>query len=134
MEKTYWTDGNLVDRDVRAASRASITAFVFSSSGFTYVGRIWVLFAWPSNWAIVRPDARQAFLRTFYSYEHKTGSIADDDDYYRLGRIINKGHSPQNIFHLATEGLIEDAFSSWDFATSDVDYSPEDEDILYNFC
>jgi hypothetical protein len=84
--------------------------------------------------AIVEDENIDALLRAFYSYEHKTSSITDDDDYYRLGRIINKGHSPQNIFHLATDGLIEDAFSSWDFATSGMDYSPEDEDILYNFC
>ena len=75
-----------------------------------------------------------ALLGMFYLYEHKTSSITDDEDYYRLGRIINKGGSPQNIFHLATEGLVEDAFSSWDFSASDSDYSPDDEDILYDFC
>jgi len=49
------------DCNVRAVSSASITALVFSSSGFTYVGRICVLFAWPSNCAIVRPEAWHAF-------------------------------------------------------------------------
>jgi hypothetical protein len=34
----YCTDGDLVGLDARAASRASITALVFSSRGFTYVG------------------------------------------------------------------------------------------------
>src|ERR1700693_570274 len=35
LEMTYWTVGDLTDREVRAASRASITALVFSSRGFT---------------------------------------------------------------------------------------------------
>jgi hypothetical protein len=47
---TYWTVGDLTDCEAaRAASRALITALVFSSSGFTYVGRIWVLWECPSS-------------------------------------------------------------------------------------
>jgi hypothetical protein len=56
--------------------------------------------------AMFEDQNTDALLRTFYYYQHKTTSIMDDDDYDRLGRIINKAHSPQNIFHLATEGLI----------------------------
>jgi hypothetical protein len=74
--------------------------------------------------AMFEDQNTDALLRTFYYYQHKTTSIMDDDDYDRLGRIISKAHSPQNIFHLATEGLIEDAFSSWDFAADDLDYRP----------
>jgi hypothetical protein len=82
----------------------------------------------------VDDDESNDLLRTFYLYEHKTAPITDDDDYYRLGRIINGPNSPQNLLHLATDGLIEDAFGCWDFSTDAADYRPLDEDILFDFC
>jgi hypothetical protein len=82
----------------------------------------------------VGDEGSNDLLRTFYLYEHKTAPIIDDDDYYRLGRIINGANSPQNLFHLATDGLIEDAFGCWDFSTEAADYRPLDEHILFNFC
>jgi hypothetical protein len=36
----YWTIGGLTDREARAASRASITALVFSSRALGIVGRV----------------------------------------------------------------------------------------------
>jgi hypothetical protein len=61
----------------------------------------------PNNFA-------EAPLQRFFEYQHRFGFVHDDDDYYRLGRTLNKLARPISIRSTATEGLVEDFFGAWD--------------------
>jgi hypothetical protein len=54
-------------------------------------------------------------LRRFFEYSVRSISLVhDDEDYYRLGRIVAKKQKPCSLFGMATEGMVEDYFGSWD--------------------
>jgi hypothetical protein len=58
-------------------------------------------------------------LRRFFEYSVRTIScVTDDEDYYRLGRIVMKDPSVCSLIEMATEGMVEDYFGSWNDPTA----------------
>jgi hypothetical protein len=53
-------------------------------------------------------------LRRFFEYSVRSRSfVTDDEDYYRLGRIVKKSEKPCSLIGMVTEGMVEDYFGSW---------------------
>jgi hypothetical protein len=76
-------------------------------------------------------DFTEETLRRFFEYEHKflAAPLEDDDDYYRLGYTLRKLGRPVSLQVTATEGLVEDFFGAWDFASDGTDdYRPKPPD------
>jgi hypothetical protein len=58
-------------------------------------------------------------LRRFFEYSVRSVSlVSDEEDYYRLGRIVQKHLKPCSLIGMATEGMVEDFFGSWDDSTA----------------
>jgi hypothetical protein len=54
-------------------------------------------------------------LRRFFEYSVRSVSlVSDDEDYYRLGRIVRKAPRVCSLIEMATEGMVEDFFGAWD--------------------
>lgn len=74
-------------------------------------------------------------LKRIFEYKSRYDELIDDDDYYRLGYILRHRGGPASIASTATEGLVEDFFSSWDFVDEEEgdSYHPNNWQLIFPF-